>query len=98
MKKIKSPTSFNSHRKNITINQINPIIKEEILTDKMDAFEITGGNKLNGNVTPQGAKNEALQVICAVLLTNEEITIRNIPNIKDVNILIKLLKFFLEEK
>jgi len=57
----------------------------------MDTFEIIGGNKLKGEVTPQGAKNEALQVICAVLLTPEPVTISNIPDIIDVNKLIDLL-------
>jgi len=58
----------------------------------MNAFEITGGKKLNGEIIPQGAKNEALQILSAVLLTPEEITISNIPDIKDVNKLIELLK------
>ncbi len=58
----------------------------------MDAFEVYGGNKLKGSITPQGAKNEALQVISAVLLTSEEVTISNIPNILDVNLLIELLE------
>jgi len=57
----------------------------------MDTFEIIGGNKLKGEVTPQGAKNEALQVICAVLLTDEPVTISNLPDIIDVNKLIDLL-------
>ena len=57
----------------------------------MGSFEITGGRKLQGEIVPQGAKNEALQVICAVLLTSEKITIRNIPNIRDVNKLIELI-------
>lgn len=57
----------------------------------MGTFVIEGGHKLKGNITPQGAKNEALQVICATLLTSEEITISNIPNIRDVNKLIYLL-------
>lgn len=56
------------------------------------AFEVKGGNKLNGTIIPQGAKNEALQVISAVLLTEEEVTISNIPDILDVNRLIDLLK------
>jgi UDP-N-acetylglucosamine 1-carboxyvinyltransferase len=51
----------------------------------MDAFEIVGGNKLKGELVPQGAKNEALQVICAVLLTDQKVTISNIPDIRDVN-------------
>ena len=58
----------------------------------MTSFEITGGIKLNGQITPQGAKNEALQVICATLLTSDKVTISNIPDIRDVNNLIDLLK------
>jgi UDP-N-acetylglucosamine 1-carboxyvinyltransferase len=58
----------------------------------MNTFEITGGRKLHGEFTPQGAKNEALQVLCAVLLTPEKVTIRNIPDIVDVNKLIDLLQ------
>ncbi|NOX85044.1 MAG: UDP-N-acetylglucosamine 1-carboxyvinyltransferase [Chlorobi bacterium] len=58
----------------------------------MGSFRITGGFPLTGEVTPQGAKNEALQVICAVLLTNEEVTLSNVPDIIDVNRLIGLLK------
>ena len=57
----------------------------------MQAFRIQGGNKLNGDVVPQGAKNEALQIICATLLTSEEVIISNIPDIIDVNKLINLL-------
>ncbi len=57
----------------------------------METFIIEGGHRLKGEITPQGAKNEALQVICATLLTNEEVTISNIPDILDVNNLIKLL-------
>ncbi|MEZ5014450.1 MAG: UDP-N-acetylglucosamine 1-carboxyvinyltransferase [Chitinophagales bacterium] len=57
----------------------------------MDAFEIAGGKKLKGELIPQGAKNEALQVICAALLTSEKVTITNIPDIRDVNFLIELL-------
>jgi len=57
----------------------------------MSTFVIEGGHKLSGNITPQGAKNEALQVICAVLLTEEKITISNIPDIRDVNKLIYIL-------
>ena len=57
----------------------------------MGAFEIIGGKKLKGEITPQGAKNEALQVINAVLLTPEKVTINNIPDIIDVNKLIDLL-------
>ena len=58
----------------------------------MASFVIEGGYKLSGEITPQGAKNEALQVICAVLLTREQITISNIPDILDVNNLIQLLR------
>jgi UDP-N-acetylglucosamine 1-carboxyvinyltransferase len=50
----------------------------------MSIFEVRGGHKLSGEITPQGAKNEALQIISAVLLTNEEVTIENIPDIIDV--------------
>lgn len=57
----------------------------------MGTFQIKGGKKLNGEITPQGAKNEALQVICAVLLTGEKVTIDNIPDIVDVNKLIDIL-------
>ena len=57
----------------------------------MNAFEVRGGKKLAGSITPQGAKNEALQILCAVLLTEETVTISNIPNILDVNLLIELL-------
>ncbi len=57
----------------------------------MASFKVKGGNPLRGEITPQGAKNEALQVICACLLTPEEITIRNIPDILDVLNLIDLL-------
>lgn len=57
----------------------------------MNAFEINGGKSLKGEIIPQGAKNEALQVISAVLLTEEKVTISNIPDIKDVNKLIELL-------
>ena len=57
----------------------------------MKSFEVTGGRKLSGEITPQGAKNEALQVICAVLLTGEEVTISNIPDILDVNLLIGMM-------
>jgi len=57
----------------------------------MGTFIVHGGKSLKGEITPQGAKNEALQVICAVLLTSEKVTIRNIPNIQDVSKLIELL-------
>lgn len=57
----------------------------------MQSFEVRGGKKLSGEITPQGAKNEALQIISAVLLTAEKVTITNIPDILDVNLLIELL-------
>ena len=57
----------------------------------MGTFKITGGRKLQGEFEPQGAKNEALQILCAVLLTKEKVIIKNIPNIVDVNKLIDLL-------
>lgn len=57
----------------------------------MSSFEIVGGHRLKGDIEPQGAKNEALQVICAVLLTSEEVIIDNIPDIRDVNRLMELL-------
>ena len=57
----------------------------------MASFKITGGRRLSGELVPQGAKNEALQILCAVLLTKEPVTIYNIPNIRDVNQLIDLL-------
>ena len=57
----------------------------------MHAFEVRGGKKLKGELIPQGAKNEALQILSAVLLTEEEVTITNIPDILDVNLLIELL-------
>ncbi|MEO9892623.1 UDP-N-acetylglucosamine 1-carboxyvinyltransferase [Aurantibacter sp.] len=58
----------------------------------MGTFKIEGGHQLSGEITPQGAKNEALQILCAVLLTAEKVTINNIPDIVDVNKLIQLLK------
>ena len=58
----------------------------------MASFVIEGGYKLHGEIVPQGAKNEVLQVVCATLLTDEEVTISNIPNILDVNNLIQLLR------
>ena len=57
----------------------------------MASFRIEGGHLLSGEIRPQGAKNEALQVICATLLTSDKVTIHNIPNIRDVNNLIQLL-------
>ena len=58
------------------------------------SFQIKGGKKLHGEIIPQGAKNEALQILCAVLLTDEEIRIKNIPDIHDVNRLIEILGDF----
>ncbi|MCO6500688.1 MAG: UDP-N-acetylglucosamine 1-carboxyvinyltransferase [Vicingus serpentipes] len=58
----------------------------------MATFQIKGGNQLKGELTPQGAKNEALQVVCAVVLTNEKVTLKNLPDIRDVNFLIDLLE------
>jgi UDP-N-acetylglucosamine 1-carboxyvinyltransferase len=58
----------------------------------MNAFEIQGGRPLKGIITPQGAKNEALQVLCAVLLTDDPVTLHNVPDIVDVNMLIELLE------
>ena len=60
----------------------------------MESFIIEGGQTLKGSITPQGAKNEALQILCAVLLTPETVTVKNIPDIVDVNKLIQLLKNF----
>lgn len=59
----------------------------------MQYFQIEGGRQLSGEILPQGAKNEALQVICAILLTDEKVTIANVPNILDVNNLIDLMRF-----
>jgi len=58
----------------------------------MESFIIEGGHRLSGTITPQGAKNEALEVICATLLTEDEVVISNVPDILDVNNLILLLK------
>ena len=58
----------------------------------MATFKVKGGIKLKGDLNPQGAKNEALQVLCAVLLSPEEVVMENVPNIRDVNILIDLLR------
>lgn len=58
----------------------------------MGSFKISGGNKLKGELIPQGAKNEALQILSAVLLTADEVIINNIPDIVDVNKLIDLLR------
>jgi UDP-N-acetylglucosamine 1-carboxyvinyltransferase len=57
----------------------------------MATFKVTGGKKLKGEIIPQGAKNEALQILCATLLTPEEVIVSNIPNIRDLNILIDIL-------
>ena len=57
-----------------------------------NSFEVTGGLELSGEIVPQGAKNEALQILCAVLLTPEKVVIKNIPDIRDVNKLIELLQ------
>ena len=57
----------------------------------MASFRIVGGHPLKGSITPQGAKNEALEVICATLLTDEPVSIHNVPDIRDVNLLIELL-------
>lgn len=64
----------------------------DILKKTMSSFIIEGGHSLRGNITPQGAKNEALQVICATLLTREEVIIDNVPDILDVNNLIALIR------
>lgn len=56
----------------------------------MGSFKITGGKKLKGEISPQGAKNEVLQILCAVLLTKDEVRISNIPDILDVNKLIEI--------
>ena len=57
-----------------------------------NSFEVIGGTELSGEIVPQGAKNEALQILCATLLTPEKVVIRNIPDIRDVNKLIELLQ------
>ena len=58
----------------------------------MGSFKITGGKELSGTIVPQGAKNEALQILCAVLLTPEKVVVHNVPDIRDVNKLINLLR------
>lgn len=58
----------------------------------MEVFQIEGGHKLSGSITPQGAKNEALQILCAVLLTDEEVVVENVPDIRDVNRQIEILQ------
>ena len=60
----------------------------------MGSFKITGGKKLKGEISPQGAKNEVLQILCAVLLTKDEVRVSNIPDILDVNKLIEILSDF----
>ena len=70
----------------------SPIKNGETVKPTGNSFRVTGGKKLSGEITPQGAKNEALQIISAVLLTNEKVTICNIPDITDVNNLIELLE------
>ncbi len=57
----------------------------------MNKFKIEGGAKLKGDITPQGAKNEALQILCAALLTEDEVVVKNVPNIRDVNTLIQII-------
>ena len=64
----------------------------------MHSFEVIGGKKLKGEIVPQGAKNEALQIISAVLLTPEKMTISNIPDILDVNLLIDLFVSWLDPR
>src|SRR5690625_2048727 len=58
----------------------------------MEVFQIEGGHKLSGSITPQGAKNEALQVLCSVLLTEEEVILENVPDIRDINRQIEILQ------
>ena len=58
----------------------------------MAVFKVEGGHRLHGRITPQGAKNEALQILCATLLTPERVVVRNIPAILDVMQLIELLR------
>ncbi len=68
-----------------------PFTLPNLTPTTMNSFEVRGGKKLSGTIIPQGAKNEALQIISAVLLTPEKMTIKNIPDILDVNLLIELL-------
>jgi len=70
----------------------NAIRKTTTISSMQDSFEVIGGQQLRGDLHPQGAKNEALQIISAVLLTDDVVTISNIPNIRDVNQLIDLLR------
>jgi len=58
----------------------------------MNAFEIRGGKTLQGSIAPQGAKNEALQILCACLLTDQPVILSNVPDIADVNMLIEVLE------
>ena len=58
----------------------------------MASFVIEGGHRLNGEITPQGAKNEALQILCATLLTDRKVIVHNVPDILDINNLIALLR------
>jgi UDP-N-acetylglucosamine 1-carboxyvinyltransferase len=74
-----------------TVRQGKKENAETTKTKIMDAFEVEGGHKLQGTIIPQGAKNEALQIICATLLTSDKVIIRNIPDIRDVNTLIQLI-------
>jgi UDP-N-acetylglucosamine 1-carboxyvinyltransferase len=67
-------------------------VSKEVMSSTGGSFEIIGGQRLFGSIEPQGAKNEALQILCAVLLTPDKIIIDNIPDILDVNKLIELLK------
>ena len=57
----------------------------------MSTFIVEGGHRLDGEITPQGAKNEALQILCATLLTPDKVTVENIPDILDINDLISML-------
>ena len=57
----------------------------------MPSFLVEGGHRLNGTICPQGAKNEVLQILCAVLLTDQEVTVQNVPDILDVRNLIDML-------
>ena len=59
----------------------------------MGIFKIEGGIRLKGEITPQGAKNEALQILCAILLTPEKVTINNVPDIIDINKLITSVSY-----
>lgn len=76
-----------------TGSEWSSILKLNIFkTSTMSTFTIEGGRKLSGSIVPQGAKNEALQVISAVLLTEEEVTLSNVPEILDVKNLISMLE------